>query len=246
LLKSKIENYYEKHDCERICQGDILKDFSFALPRLKPNNDIELTQIIFPYIIILSQDCDLESGTKELIVGNSGDPIQCNQFLHNVMFTPAFPAEMARDGKHLVDLFNVKQARLDSDLWKRIIQNKDERYHFLKEYLNYQVPALLSDFKAYYTVPKEYILSKYKTSYVATVNELFRELLSQRFANYLSRIGTPELPTTGDVCQTAGTYKVINHVQHPGQINMDKGKQFPPCSECGTKVQYQLVQATQH
>jgi hypothetical protein len=54
------------------------------------------------------------------------------------------------------------------------------------------------------------------------------------------------MPSTGDICQTSGIYKTINHVLHPKQITMVKGKQFPPCSECSTKVQYQLVQATEH
>jgi hypothetical protein len=54
------------------------------------------------------------------------------------------------------------------------------------------------------------------------------------------------MPTTGSICQTSGIYKVINHIAHPKQITMVKGKEFPPCSECNQRVEYQLVQATQH
>ena len=54
------------------------------------------------------------------------------------------------------------------------------------------------------------------------------------------------MPHTGDTCQTSGIYKVVNHIQHPKQITMVKGKEFPPCAECNQKVEYQLVQATQH
>jgi hypothetical protein len=54
------------------------------------------------------------------------------------------------------------------------------------------------------------------------------------------------MPSTGDTCSKSGIYKVINHINHPKQVTMVAGKQFPPCTECHTKVQYELVQATQH
>lgn len=54
------------------------------------------------------------------------------------------------------------------------------------------------------------------------------------------------MPYTGDTCQTAGIYKVVNHIKHPKEITMPNGHQFPPCSECKEKVQYELVKATQH
>jgi hypothetical protein len=54
------------------------------------------------------------------------------------------------------------------------------------------------------------------------------------------------MPRTGETCQTSGIYKVINHIKHPKEITMVKGKEFPPCSECHEKVEYQLKEATQH
>lgn len=54
------------------------------------------------------------------------------------------------------------------------------------------------------------------------------------------------MPHTGEVCKTAGIYKVINHIKHPKEITMAEGKTFPPCAECSTKVEYELVRKTQH
>ena len=54
------------------------------------------------------------------------------------------------------------------------------------------------------------------------------------------------MPYTGDICQTSGVYSVVDHVQHPHEITMVKGKEFPPCRECHKKAQYRLVRATQH
>ncbi len=54
------------------------------------------------------------------------------------------------------------------------------------------------------------------------------------------------MASTGDKCTVSGVYRVINHIQHPKEITMVAGKEFPPCAECRTKVQYQLVRKTQH
>jgi len=54
------------------------------------------------------------------------------------------------------------------------------------------------------------------------------------------------MPSTGEICQTSGIYKVINHIQHPKEITMVKGKEFPPCAECRARVTYQLKEATKH
>lgn len=54
------------------------------------------------------------------------------------------------------------------------------------------------------------------------------------------------MSTTGESCQVSGIYRVVNHIQHPKQVTMVKGDRFPPCSQCNTKVTYELVTKTQH
>ena len=60
MLKSKIEKPYEKHDCQRACQGDIFKDFEFILV----GQNQEVIEFKFNYIIVLTQDCDLQQGSE--------------------------------------------------------------------------------------------------------------------------------------------------------------------------------------
>lgn len=187
MLKSKVEAHYEIHNCERICQGDILRDFKFTLTT-EPNVILE---IFFQYLIIISQDCDLEHCLKKSTIPESSN-FKCNQFLPNILFIPAFPMDKVKNGEHLVDLYNIKQDRIGSDLWKPITKNLNDRYHFLKSNLNFQVPDLVVDFKLYQTIPTETFLKLHKESYLTSVNELFRENLSQRFTNYFSRIALPE------------------------------------------------------
>jgi hypothetical protein len=80
-------------------------------------------------------------------------------------------------------------------MWAPIKQNNNERYHYLPSYLDFQIPELLVDFKMYFTLPINVVFSGVNPFYLATINELFREKLSQRFSFYLSRIGLPDIFT---------------------------------------------------
>ena len=186
MLTSAISSYYKTHDLSRISQGDILRDFEFVIG----GEGHSVIKIEFPYAIILSQDCDLTWGNN-FFTRDIAKPF--NQYLHNILFTPAFPADLFRSGKHLSDLYGFDSTSINSSNWKLIKQNRDPRYHYLPADNDLQVPDLLIDFKAYYTIPFSYILELYSGSYNATVNELFRENLGQRFASFLTRIALPEL-----------------------------------------------------
>ena len=48
------------------------------------------------------------------------------------------------------------------------------------------------DFKHYFTVTVNYLNSIYEKKYVCSVDSLYRELISQRFSNFLARIGLPD------------------------------------------------------
>jgi hypothetical protein len=80
----------------------------------------------------------------------------------------------------------------NSNQWSLLKQNNMHRYHFLQEEQMMQLPELVLDFKQYFTSPREFFCERYKGHYVTTLGPLFRETLSQRFAQYLSRIGLPE------------------------------------------------------
>ena len=54
-MKSKIENDYRYHDSLKLFQGDILRDVNIIVEY----NDIGDNEFKMPYIVILSQDCDL-------------------------------------------------------------------------------------------------------------------------------------------------------------------------------------------
>lgn len=187
ILKSKIKKNYEKHSNKRVCQGDIFRDFDFNIVDEKK----DVFKIFYKYIVVISQDCDLKFGAKKSKKVISNEEKTENQYLPNILFTPAFTETQIREGIHLKDIYNIVQTRKNSSQWTEIKNNNNDRYHYLPSFSDYQIPELIIDFKNYYSLSPYFFFKKFGSSYLSTVNELFREKLSQRFSNYLCRIGTP-------------------------------------------------------
>jgi hypothetical protein len=184
MLPSNIKKVYKKNTGERICQGDVLRDILFS--STYENIDVP---VLIKYAVVMSQDCDLKHDYK-----NRKEPEAKNndKFLPTVLICPAYVSEQFFKGEHINDwkmtcFSNEKEQKKIKD------NNVFNRYHFLAEETKLSIPNLVIDFKHFYTIPKEIIGSQYEGSYLATVNELFRERLSQRFSNHLSRFGLPEL-----------------------------------------------------
>ena len=72
-----------------------------------------------------------------------------------------------------------------------LIGNRDPRYHFISGSNELGTNDMIIDFKHFYTISRLNLYKDYDKHFVGTICELYRELLSQRFAGYLSRIGLP-------------------------------------------------------
>jgi hypothetical protein len=187
---STLNSLYFKSILDRHEQGDILRDVQFIeWAKLDESGSIEVAQRILPYAVLLSQDCDLEHDYDNRLDKNS--PIK-DKYLQSLLLCPAYPAQSFREGKHLEKMGMVMRP-ITTDPWKRLIQLNDARYHYLEGKLDLQVPELVIDFKHYLTVPRDIIYGS--NCYIATIEIVYRDHLSSRFANYLSRIGLPDRAT---------------------------------------------------
>ena len=200
MLESNIQERYAKHSLSRLCQGDLFVQLPLNL-FVSNSEGGAVVEYTFPYAVLVSQDCDLEQEFRarlkqETAAANGTPPPPFSSFQPNVLVLPAFRDELLHQGIHLKEIYGVTAPKLDRDIWKRVVSNNDERYHTLEEARSLNIPQLVIDFKTYLSVPKENLEKLLADHYVATINELFRENLAIRFANYMSRIALPELAST--------------------------------------------------
>ncbi len=190
---SKIISPYYRHTLERFHQGDILRDILAVLWAFKKEEEgatpkIEVRKRVLEYGIVLTQECDLEQD-----INNRRDcKDHSDKFIDSILLIPAYPADKLKQGTHIE---GSKKQNFGTKLWTQVKENHDYRYHYLTEYLDFQLPSLVADFKHYFTIPRDVLYETYKSKghYIASLEVLFRENLSVRFTQYLARIGLPEI-----------------------------------------------------
>jgi hypothetical protein len=179
----KISARKSKNQSDRICQGDIFTNIEIVENINVIGNKVLLDKISFPYIICLNQECDLENDFNCV---NNKD----NKLLH-LAIVPAFNFEEFLTGNHWGEIFDTKNGtkRKDTKI-QLIMDNEIPRYHYLNFSEN-DMPELIVDFKHFFTINRD-LLYKNIDSKLCSLDDLFKEKLSQRFSQFISRIGLPE------------------------------------------------------
>jgi hypothetical protein len=175
----------------RLFQGDIISNVEFVEYAIEKNGQIEISKILFPYVYVLTQDCDLEQDYN-----NRNKPQSDNQDKHliSVIVAPLYNIEHVYDGTHLLDIglkmqtISKNQSKSDNKLLR---QNNNSRYHFLEFPKEVEITDSVIDFKHYFTINHNILLEQKNTNFVCKISELYREHISHRFAFFLSRIGLP-------------------------------------------------------
>lgn len=184
---SQIKYQYTKTDPkDRINQGDILHGVNLIIHSgYSEDGQVEIKQLMLDYAIVITQECDLDHDYNNR---KSSSPTQ-DKYLPSILIVPAYLIENFKSGNHISGLIgNI----WSSEQLKKMKQNKEDRFHYIKDSTTYQLPELMVDFKHVYAANRDVIYKNIKQTYVASICELFREHLSIRYSNYLSRIGLPE------------------------------------------------------
>jgi len=180
---------------ERIYQGDIFKDIEYIEQTIEKEGIIEISKIIFPLVIVLTQDCDLEQDFF-----NRRDTESKNQDKHlfSAIVAPLYNAEDFLNGNHLselnlkMQLIKKKKQGKDTTHYRFLKINEIPRYHYLEFKPDIPIVNSVIDFKHYFTIHIETLMKIKNEKFVCKVCELYREDISHRFANFLSRIGLPK------------------------------------------------------
>lgn len=134
-----------------------------------------------PLAIIVSQDCDLEQDFNAKERGTT---------LPNILLCEIF--EAARHEQRMKE-------QSKADVWRRIFQNQDYRYQYLRsvpaghDYAAEGLPAMVVDFKRYFTVPNVELYARIgaDTNRRCRLEGSYAQHFVQRFYDYQARIGIP-------------------------------------------------------
>jgi hypothetical protein len=182
LIPSKYKDW---KSVGRLVQGDIYENISFV-QGVKSASELNLDDIRLRYAIVMTQDCDLASHQRAMDNGK----IQNRAVLPTVLICPAYPIEQFFEGNHIE---SKDLGKFTDDKREKVMKNeRQKRYHYIEKDIASGLQDVIIDFKHFYTISYDILLDSREKHYVTTVNELYRENLSQRFTNFLSRIGLPD------------------------------------------------------
>lgn len=178
----------QRRRLSRIAQGDVFRDVECIEYALEKRGVVEVSKIIFPLVVVLTQDCDLEQDFN-----GRARQRQSNKLL-SVLVVPLYNAEHVFTGEHLLDIGvmaePINKNKTPGDWLKK---NERPRYHYIDFPVDVPVVASIADFKHYFSVQTSYLEKIRSKSFICRLADLFREDLSQRFTAYLGRIGLPTL-----------------------------------------------------
>lgn len=171
-----------------MCQGDIIHDvkvvFGFNSSGSEKN---EFGEFECNFAVILNQECDLKWDFESYEAGADGND---DKKIDSILICPAFAHDELIKGVHIAER---QMRKIDSQTQQKMLKdNQLPRYHYLEGDATFGVPDLVIDFKRFFTLPRETTYQEYPKIYLASINPLFREDLSNRFAYFLSRIGLPD------------------------------------------------------
>lgn len=176
---------------DRLAHGDIIRDVEYVEHIHERDGNLEISKVIFPLVIVLTQDCDLAQDHR--FRWSEQSTTSQDKYLLSVLVAPLYNVEHVYSGEHLSELkmkmveINRKKTQGDN-----LRKNETPRYHYFE--FDQDVPIVTSvvDFKHYFSVNAAYLKEVKSHNFVCRLSSLYREDVGQRFAGYLSRIALPD------------------------------------------------------
>ena len=180
--------FYVQHNSPFLRQGEIISnlfELKLVIPQRKTidvNNE-KFVPVVHPYVIVVSQDCDLEWDYKARFEGAS-----VHKLITHILCCSLFSRY------EITDETKQKSRRFDV-----VKQNQDERYHYLSEApvhdTESNLPELIADFKTTFSLPTEFVYWLISTGQAFRKGALFSPYLEDfmhRLYSFLGRVATPE------------------------------------------------------
>lgn len=175
----------------RVTQGDIIRDVEYIESVQERGGKLEITKIVFPLVVVLTQDCDLQWDYQ--LRWAKVRPSNQDKALLSVLVVPLYNLEHVYAGEQLSNLqLQMRTINRNKTEGKDLRSNSNPRYHYLDFDETIPIATSVADFKQYFSVSVAYLKELKRSHFVCQLGALYREDLSQRFAAFLSRIGLPD------------------------------------------------------
>ena len=197
----------ERRRVKRVVQGDIISEVDYIERVSEKSGVIEVHKIRFPLVVVLTQDCDLEQDYRVRFPSVEKPSATQDKYLMSVLVAPLYNVEHVYEGEHLSELQqHMAKINRRATEGRNLTQNERPRYHYIEFPSTVPVVPSVVDFKHYFSVNGEDLRAVKKRKFVCRVSELYREDLCLRFANYLARIGLPDVisPKKPKTAQASG------------------------------------------
>jgi hypothetical protein len=181
----------KRQSLPRVSQGDIIRDVEYVEYIVEKRGVLEASRIIFPLVIVLTQDCDLEQDYK--FRWAKYERKNEDKWLLSTLVAPLYNADHFFEGNHLAEIgMRMLQMKRKSTAADNLRNNQTPRYQYLEFPPPIPIPPSVIDFKHYFSVNVTYLKHVKRKQFVCSVGQLFREDISVRFASFLARIALPE------------------------------------------------------
>ena len=151
----------------------------------------EVSRIVFPLVVVLTQDCDLQWDYQAR--WSSRRPKDDDKKLISVLVAPLYNADHVFMGEHLSEIgMTMRTISRKKTPGQNLERNETPRYHYLAFDPSAAIPSSVIDFKHYFSVNVNYLKKHRRENFVCRLPPLYREDVSKRFAEFLSRIALPE------------------------------------------------------
>lgn len=173
----------------RLCQGDIIRDVEWIESAVDHAGTVEISKIVFPLVVVLTQDCDLARDYQF----RAEDRTNEDKWLISILVAPLYNAEYVYSGDHLDQLeIHMQPVPRSGTRGNNLRNNQTPRFHYLEFPADVPIVPQVIDFKHYFSVGVRYLCEAKERGFVCKVDALYREDVSHRFASFLARIGLPE------------------------------------------------------
>ncbi|HBP89194.1 MAG TPA: hypothetical protein DD706_16020 [Nitrospiraceae bacterium] len=140
----------------RVFQGDIIRDVEYVEYVSEKSGYIEVSKIVFPLVIVLTQDCDLSQDYK--FQWSKAKTSTKDKLLLSVLAAPLYNVNHVYTGEHLSDLgMKMRTFNATATEGRNLRNNETPRYHYLDFDASVSIVPSVIDFKHYFSVNTIYL-----------------------------------------------------------------------------------------